>query len=167
MSFSVLGGSLLRFQQLYQQLEGTNGPGNNEAYCCAAGTTHVINYRTTLYTAVPAVVKDITNGPLDIIYNAISTSELQTADWGILGPNRSLVLTLPPAAEILIEQKDGQWVVLMYSMAQGHGNEEFGMKMYAVLPGLLADGSIKVGCLSLCGLGRDLMSHSSVTFTSY
>jgi hypothetical protein len=76
-----------------------------------------------------------------------------------LGPNGSLVLTLPPAAEIPIEREDGQWVVVVYGAARGYGNEEFGRKMYAALPGLLADGSIKVGCLSLLvrGLGRDLM----------
>jgi NADPH:quinone reductase-like Zn-dependent oxidoreductase len=135
----------------------TTASAHNEGYCRAAGATHVIDYRTTPYTAVPAVVKDIANGPIEIIYDAISTPESQIADWEILGPNGSLVLTLPPAAEIPIEPKDGQWVVLVYGGVRGHGNEEFGRKMYAALPGLLTDGSIKVRCLSLRGLGRDLM----------
>src|ERR1700730_8487164 len=126
----------------------TTASAHNEAYCRAAGATHVIDYRTTPYPAVPAVVKDIANGPIEIIYDAISTPESQIADWEILGPNGSLVLTLPPAADIPIERKDGQWVVVVYGAVRGYGNEEFGRKMYAALPGLLADGSIKVRCLS-------------------
>ena len=132
----------------------TTASAHNEAYCRAAGATHVIDYRTTPYPAVPAVVKDIANGPIEIIYDAISTPESQIADWEILGPNGSLVLTLPPAADIPIERKDGQWVVLVYGAVRGYGNEEFGRKMYAALPGLLADGSIKVRYLPLCGMGR-------------
>ncbi|KAI0283554.1 GroES-like protein [Russula brevipes] len=121
----------------------TTASAHNEGYCRAAGATHVIDYRTTPYTAVPAVVKDIANGPIEIIYDAISTPESQTADWEILGPNGSLVLTLPAAADIPVERKDGQWVVTVYGSARGYGNEEFGRKMYAALPGLLANGSIK------------------------
>jgi NADPH:quinone reductase-like Zn-dependent oxidoreductase len=121
----------------------------NEDYCRAAGATHVIDYRTTPYDSIPAVVKGITKGPVQVIYDAISTQESQRADLEILGPNGSLVLTLPPAIDIPAEPKNNRWVVMVYGGVREHGNSEFGTAMYAALPGLLADGLIKVRCLCM------------------
>jgi hypothetical protein len=93
------------------------------------------------------VVKEIANGPVEIIYDAISTPESQRADWEILRPNGSLVLVHPPANDIQIEPKDSQWAVFVFGSVRGPGKEEFGRELYAGLPGLLADGSIKVSYL--------------------
>ncbi|KAI0283553.1 GroES-like protein [Russula brevipes] len=121
----------------------TTASAHNEGYCRAAGATHVIDYSTTPYASIPAVVKEIANGPIEIIYDAISTPESQRANWEILRPNGSLVLVHPPANDIQIEPKDSQWVVFVFGSVRGPGKEEFGRELYAVLPGLLADGSIK------------------------
>jgi NADPH:quinone reductase-like Zn-dependent oxidoreductase len=127
----------------------TTAAAHNEEYCRAAGATHVIDYRTTPYDSIPAVVKEITKGPVQVIFDAISTQESQRADLEILGPNGSLVLTLPPAIDIPAESKNNRWVVLVYGGAREHGNSEFGRAMYAALPGLLADGLIKVSYLCM------------------
>jgi hypothetical protein len=82
-----------------------------------------------------------------VIFDAISSEESQRADLEILGPNGSLVLTLPPAITPT-EQEDNRWVVLTYGEVRdpSHGHFEFGRAMYTALPSLLADGSIKVCC---------------------
>lgn len=79
-----------------------------------------------------------------IIFDAISTPESQKADLEILEPDGSLVLTLPPVADT---SKDDRWVMQVYGAARGCGHSEFGKEMYAALPGLLTDGSIKVRCV--------------------
>jgi len=128
----------------------TTASARNEDYCRAAGATHVIDYRTVPYSSLPAVVKEITKGPVGIIYDAISTPESQRADWEILEPNGSLVLTLPPAVN---EPKGSRWVVLTYGAVRDHGHSEFGREMYAALPGLIADGSIKSNNVELVAEG--------------
>lgn len=95
-------------------------------------------------SSIPAAVKEIAKGPVRIIYDAISTPESQKADLEILEPDGSLVLTLSPTADTL---KDDRWVVQVFGVVRGSGHSEFGKGMYAALPGLLADGSIKVCCL--------------------
>ena len=122
----------------------TTASAHNEAYCRDAGATHVIDYRTTPYASIPAVAKEIAKGPVEVIFDAVSTPESQRADWEILEPNGSLVLTHIPAADIPIESKDNRWVVTVFGGVRDYGHSEFGNSMYAALPGLLADGLIKV-----------------------
>ncbi|KAI9446985.1 GroES-like protein [Russula earlei] len=118
----------------------TTASAKSEAYCRDAGATHVIDYKTVPYTSIPAVVKEIANGPVGIVYDAISTPESQRADWEVLRPNGSLVLSLPSTVKA---SKGDRWVVWTYGAVRGYDNEEFGREMYGALPGLLADGSIK------------------------
>ncbi|KAI9452246.1 GroES-like protein [Russula earlei] len=110
----------------------TTASTKNEAYCRDAGATHVIDYKTVPYTSIPAIVKEIANGPVGIVYDAISIPESQRADLEVLRPNGSLILTLPSEVEA---SKGDRWVMLTYGALGG--------EMYAALPGLLADGSIK------------------------
>jgi NADPH:quinone reductase-like Zn-dependent oxidoreductase len=125
----------------------TTASAHNEDYCRAAGATHVIDYRTSPYASIPTVVKKITKGPVDIIFDAISTQESQKADLEILDPDGSLVLTLPPAIDKSTEPEDNLWVVQTMGSVRDYGHSEFGTAMYMALPGLLADGSIRV-CFS-------------------
>ena len=124
----------------------TTASAHNEDYCRDAGATHVIDYRATPYASIPAVVKEITRGPVGIIFDAISAQESQSADLEILEPSGSLVLTLPLAADILTGQEDNRWVVQTFGSVRDYGHSEFGRAMYIALPVLLEDGSIKVCC---------------------
>ncbi|KAI0248915.1 GroES-like protein [Lactifluus subvellereus] len=121
----------------------TTASASNENYCRAAGATHVIDYRTTPYASIPAVVREITKGPVGIAYDAISSQETQRASWETLEPNGSLVVTLPLAVDTSIEQSNNRYATLVYGSVRDGRNTEFGRKMYAELPRLLADGSIK------------------------
>ena len=121
----------------------TTAAPHNADYCRAAGATHVIDYRATPYASIPAVVKEIAKGPVGIIYDAVSTPDSQRADWEILEPDGSLVVTLRPAVD---ETRGDRWVVHTYGVARELGNEEFAREMYAALPDLLADGLIKARC---------------------
>jgi hypothetical protein len=100
------------------------------------------------------MVKEIAKGPVGIIFDTISAQESQTAALEILGPNGSLVLTRSPATDISTEYEDNRWVVLTYGEVRGHGHLEFGRVMYDALPGLLADGSIKVCCRCTVSEGK-------------
>jgi len=122
----------------------TTASTHNEDYCRAAGATHIVDYHITPYASIPTVVKEITKGPVDVIFDAISTLESQKADLEILDPNGSLVLTLPPAIDKLTEPEGNLWVVQTFGSVRDYGHSEFGTAMYTALPGLLADGSIKV-----------------------
>ena len=121
----------------------TTASAQNKDYCHAAGATHVIDYRAMQYASIPAVVKEITNGPVAVIFDAISMQESQRADLEILDPNGSLVLTLQPAINKQTQLEDNQWIVQTMGIVRGNGNSEFGRAMYTALPRLLADGSIK------------------------
>jgi NADPH:quinone reductase-like Zn-dependent oxidoreductase len=122
----------------------TTASAYNEEYCRAAGATHIVDYRITPYASIPTVVKGITKGPVEVIFDAISTQESQKADLEILDPNGSLVLTLPPAIDKLTEPQGNLWVVQTLGSVRDNGHSEFGTAMYTALPGLLAEGSIKV-----------------------
>ena len=126
----------------------TTASASNEDYCRTAGATHVIDYRTTPYSSLPATVREITKGPVGIVYDAISSQETQRRSWEVLEPNGSLILALPLAVDTQAEPKDDQYVVFVYRSMRDSRNTEFGRNMYAELPRLLADGSIKVRCLS-------------------
>jgi NADPH:quinone reductase-like Zn-dependent oxidoreductase len=121
----------------------TTASTQNEDYCCTAGATHVIDYCVMPYASIPAVNKEITNGPVAVIFNAISMQESQRADLEILDPNGSLVPTLQPTINKQTQLKDNQWIVQMMGIVRGNGNSEFGRAMYTALSRLLADGSIK------------------------
>ncbi|KAI0267846.1 GroES-like protein [Gloeopeniophorella convolvens] len=122
----------------------TTASASNEAYCLAAGATHVIDYHTTPYTAVPAAIQQITKAPIALAYDAISSADSQKASWEILGPNGNFVITLPAAVSTPAETDElGRRTVWVYGTVQDPENEEFGKELYAALPALLADGSIK------------------------
>jgi len=128
----------------------TTAAPHNADYCRAAGATHVIDYRATPYASIPAVVKEIAKGPVGIIYDAVSTPDSQRADWEILEPNGSLILTLRPAIN---EPRGNRWVVQTYGLAREQGHEEFAREVYAALPGLLTDGLIKPNKVELVAEG--------------
>jgi threonine dehydrogenase-like Zn-dependent dehydrogenase len=90
---------------------------------------------------IPAVVREITKGPVGIVYDAISSQETQRASLDVLAPNGSLIVTHPPSADA---QKDNRYITFVFASIRDSKNTEFGRVMYAKLTRLLADGSIKV-----------------------
>ncbi|KAI0247667.1 hypothetical protein BJV78DRAFT_1157062 [Lactifluus subvellereus] len=87
---------------------------SNEDYCCAAGATHVIDYHST-----PS------SRPLPIVYDVNSKQEKHKAGREILAPI------------------DHWHVVWMFGKVHNVENVDLGRDMYAELPNLLENGSIK------------------------
>ncbi|KAI0092860.1 GroES-like protein [Irpex rosettiformis] len=124
---------------------------HNEAYCKAAGATHVIDYHDVPYSDLPAAVKKITSEPISVIYDAVALPDVQKAVWEILAPNGSLASVAPPSFGKDGERnEDGKLVSWVYGSANGpYGsangpyNYEFGKKMYVAITKLLESGDIK------------------------
>jgi NADPH:quinone reductase-like Zn-dependent oxidoreductase len=124
----------------------TTASKHNEAYCKAAGATHVIDYRDVPYSDLPAAVRKITSEPVSYIYDAISTPDSQKACWEILAANGRLTVVLYPVVGKAWEVgEDGKGLAFVFGSANGSANFEFGKKMFAGLSRLLESGEIKVG----------------------
>ncbi|TFY76419.1 hypothetical protein EWM64_g7593 [Hericium alpestre] len=146
----VIGGSSSVGQYAIQlaKLSGfnpiiTTASTSNEEYCKRAGATHVIDYHATPYSALPAAVSQITTEPVELVYAAISSEEAQRAALEVVAKSGYVVLTLPPTIGALGERSDGMKVIFVMGSVNVPENYEFGDKMYAALPGLLARGDIK------------------------
>jgi NADPH:quinone reductase-like Zn-dependent oxidoreductase len=131
----------------------TTASKHNEAYCKAAGATHVIDYRDVPYSELPAAVQEITSAPISVIYDAVSTAEAQKACWEVLAANGKLAVVLHPvvgqAGEIAEDGKRLAWVA---GSANSPPNFEFGKKMFVGLSKMLESGLIKACCASRINL---------------
>ncbi|KAI0057355.1 GroES-like protein [Artomyces pyxidatus] len=122
----------------------TTASPRNEAYCKAAGATHVIDYNTVPYAELPAAVRAITGGPVPFVYDAISSSESQKASWEILAPGGSVVITLTPeVGKPGAEAEDGKRTVWVFGLVHQEENQEVGGRMYAKLTEFMATGALK------------------------
>ncbi|KAI0033328.1 GroES-like protein [Vararia minispora EC-137] len=156
----ILGGSSSVGQLAIQlaKLSGfspiiTTASKHNEAYCKAAGATHVIDYKDVPYADLPAAVTKITTEPFKVVYDAVTVDDSQTAGWTILAPGGDMVVTLPPKVgqRERSEANDGKRVAFTYGSIHLPMNAEFGARMHKALPGLLKDGAIKPNRVEVCG----------------
>ncbi|KAI0046058.1 GroES-like protein [Auriscalpium vulgare] len=149
----------------------TTASAHNEAYCKAAGATHVIDYRKVSYPELPAAVAQITSAPVSIVYDAISLEDSQKASWQILAPNGNVIVTLPPVVgKTGADAEDGKRLVYTFGAVHDPTNREVGRAMYRALPGLLAEGLLKPNAVEvlpdgLAGVqgGLDRMANGKVS----
>lgn len=129
----------------------TTASPRNEAYCKAAGATHVIDYTKVAYgPAFVEAVASITSAPIKVIWDPVVSEDSQVACWSILAPNGKLVLSKPrPSPSIGVNgfvDSDGKKVLgvfaSVYDDAVG-GDVRLGKSLFAALEGLLKDGDIK------------------------
>ncbi|KAI0342998.1 GroES-like protein [Trametopsis cervina] len=149
----VIGGSSSVGQFALQLLKAsgfspiiTTASKSNEAYCKAAGATHVIDYHDVPYEELPAAVKKITSLPVPVVYEATPTPESQKACLEILAPNGGYVTTTPVNPEIGKTGEattDGKWVVWPFGSAVEGAHLEFGKHMFLGLTDLLKKGDLK------------------------
>ncbi|KAI0052283.1 GroES-like protein [Auriscalpium vulgare] len=122
----------------------TTASSHNEAYCKAAGATHVIDYHKTPYSDIVTAVRKITSEPVSLAYDAISSEDSQKSLWELLAPHGVLVVTHPPVVGKAGEEaEDGKRVVHVFGSAHSDDNREVGSAMYRALRGLLEEGVIK------------------------
>ncbi|KAI0057358.1 GroES-like protein [Artomyces pyxidatus] len=132
----------------------TTASARNEAYCKAAGATHVMDYNVVPYAELPAAVKAITGGPVPFVYDAISLSESQKASWETLAPNGFVVITLTPeVGKPGAEAEDGKRTVWVFGMVHDEEHQEMGGRMYSKLTDLLASGVLKPNKVELVPYG--------------
>jgi NADPH:quinone reductase-like Zn-dependent oxidoreductase len=128
----------------------TTASKHNEAYCKAAGATHVIDYHDVPYSDLPMALQKITSTPITVIYDTVSTPDSQKTCWEILPANGKLAVVLYPmvgqAGEVT---EDGKQLVWVAGTANSPANFEFGRKMFAGLSRMLETGQIKVYCISI------------------
>ncbi|KAI0040040.1 GroES-like protein, partial [Auriscalpium vulgare] len=129
----VIGGSSSVGQYAIQlaKLSGydpiiTTASAHNEAYCKAAGATHVVDYHKVPYSALPAAVAEIASS-VPLVYDAISVADSQKASWVIAAPQGIVIVTLAPVVgKIGEEAEDGKRVFYTYGSVHAADNQEKG-----------------------------------------
>lgn len=139
----------------------TTASSQHTEYCKLAGATHVIDYRTTPYSALPSAISAIlstTSQPLRFIYDCISDEETVATCWDILAPSGNLIVTRRPPnyAKVVMEHvgEEGKNAYFVAGNVNFPTNKEVGESLYGSLEEMLRDGRIKVrdSCLSLQNL---------------
>ncbi|VDB89127.1 unnamed protein product [Peniophora sp. CBMAI 1063] len=117
---------------------------HNEAYCKAAGATHVIDYKTTPYDQLPGVVKSIVGDtPVSFVYDAAARGTNEAA-FSVLAPGGGMVTVFTPQVGKRGEDDEqGRRVVWVYGGAAEEDHKAFGTEMYANLTGMIERGELK------------------------
>ncbi|KAI0318211.1 GroES-like protein [Amylostereum chailletii] len=117
----------------------------NENYCKAAGATHVIDYHDLPYADLPAAVAKLVNGPISLVYDAVSSEDSQKAGWAILAHSGSLINAGRRILGITPDQigEDGKHLVQVWGVIRRDDNIELGAKMCNHLTDLLEEGLLK------------------------
>ncbi|KAH7100757.1 GroES-like protein [Auriculariales sp. MPI-PUGE-AT-0066] len=125
----------------------TTASKHNEAYCKAAGATHVIDYKEVPYAELPAKIREILQveseeKSLAFIYDAACKDGSQEAAFSLLAPGGLMVTA--QASTVGVRGKDdelGRRVIAPYGLPNEH--EEFSTPMCASLTELFAKGVLK------------------------
>ena len=99
----------------------TTAQAHNEGCCKAAGATHVVDYKTTPYTELPAVVESIVGQtPVTLVYDAAAKGTNIPA-FSVLAPGGGMISVFTPqVGERGKDDEQGRRVVWIY----GGMNEE-------------------------------------------
>ncbi|KZV70278.1 GroES-like protein [Peniophora sp. CONT] len=119
---------------------------HNEAYCKAAGATHVVDYKTTPYDELPAIVKSIVGStPVGFVYDAAAKKTNEIA-FSVLSPGGGMATVFIPQAGVGKRGEDdeqGRRIVGVYGSVHEEEHKAFGKEMYANLTGMLERGELK------------------------
>lgn len=117
----------------------------NELRLKSRGATHVID-RSVPLSRLQRTIKEITDKPLEIIYDAIADPSTQNAAYGALASGGKLILTLDAAIEKekLTEDKT---IVNVFGNVHVPTQREVGVGLYRNLTALLEAGDLKVRTL--------------------
>ncbi|KAI0314944.1 GroES-like protein [Amylostereum chailletii] len=125
----------------------TTASKNNEAYCKLAGATHVIDYHDVPYDDIPAAIARLTEKPVQLVYDAVSSEPSQKSGWAVLGRGHggNMVIVLHPLLGFTSGQivGNGKRLVLVHGSIQREDNHDFGAKMFGRLTALLEKRELK------------------------
>lgn len=105
------------------------------------GATHIIDRHIDL-SAISEKVKTITSTPIEIVFDAVSTPELQNAGYNLLSSGGKLVLVLPSA--LGDRNEDGKRVISTNGSPYIPSHRELFVGLYGKLNSYLVEGLIKV-----------------------
>lgn len=121
----------------------TTASSQNTAYLQSLGATHVLDRHLDL-SALKREVENITQLPIDIVYDAISEPTTQQLALELLSANGTLVLTLPASVG---DKSSGKKIKNAMGTAFVPGTEEIIGGLYTQLESYLNSGIIQV-CIS-------------------
>ena len=116
----------------------------NTDFVKSFGATHVVD-RTLPVVTLAQTIRDLAGGPVELVYDAISTTETKPLGYDIVAPGGSLILVIPEyvdhykmpsTKEVNIVEAMGE-----FSLPE---NREFGAKFTVEFEKMLRDGVIKV-----------------------
>ncbi|EPT05363.1 hypothetical protein FOMPIDRAFT_1021609 [Fomitopsis schrenkii] len=119
----------------------TTASPRNAAWLRELGATHVLD-RNLADDALRAAVKQITSGPIKVIYDTVSLPATQDAAYDLLTPGGTLALVLPPAIQADKQAAD-KIVFQVYGDCNVPQHRAFGTGLFASLYDLLKAGEIK------------------------
>lgn len=129
----------------------TTASSRNEAYCKAAGATHVIDYNKAPYGPVfVEAVASITTAPVMVIWDCIAEEDSQKACWSILAPNGKFIVAKPTPSKAIgadgFVDDNGRKVIGVFGSVyddQVGGDARLGKTLFQALEGMLRDGHVK------------------------
>jgi hypothetical protein len=92
---------------------------------------------------LPAAIKEIANGPVPIVYDAISEPDTQAAGYAVLTDDGKLLLTLPSSLKDTAESKK---IATVYGNVHPEPNRAFGKIIYSHFTRWLEEGIFVVSC---------------------
>jgi NADPH:quinone reductase-like Zn-dependent oxidoreductase len=125
----------------------TTASKHNEDYCLRAGATHVIDYHDIPYSSLGDAVTNITQKPIDVVFDAVSTNDSQHAGWRILAPHGRMIVTLPAVVSNVdgpTGNENGKQIFFTHANINMPAKQEFGTNLYSALNQWLQSGTIKV-----------------------
>ncbi|EAU83252.2 hypothetical protein CC1G_11888 [Coprinopsis cinerea okayama7 len=102
------------------------------------GATHVLD-RSLSFEALQSAIKEITQSPIETVYDAISSAETQRAGHDLLVPGGQLLITLRPS----IEASDSKTIIGVLGVKQLPHNVKLLRDFYSKLAEFLREGILK------------------------
>lgn len=136
----------------------TTASSQHAEYCELAGATHVLDYHTTPYSALPSAITTILSTtttpskPLKWTFDCIGNEQTNMLCWTVLAPSGTMIVARralkywPEVVEAQIEKggEEGKNAVFSAGNVNLPINKVLGESLYARLEDMLRDGRIKV-----------------------
>ena len=118
---------------------------HNTALLKGLGATHVLDRNLPTDQLIAEVTK-LTGGPLEVVYDAVSTPDTLPVAYALTAQGGSLVVVLP-ADELQKKAKaDGKAMHMVQALFVVPTNHDIGRSLLDALPSLLESGDIKASC---------------------
>lgn len=120
----------------------TTASRHNEALLKSLGATHVID-RSVPLSDLGATVKALTDKPLKVAYDTISSADTQNAVYDTIAPGGRVIVVVPIAVDE-VKIRDDKDIQQIQTSPYAPQHRELSKSLYAVLTGLFEAGEIKV-----------------------